>query len=45
MLRDDGNERAYLLEVRANGVDLMYEILNGDDVVLAERFLDDRVVA
>ena len=45
MPRDDGNERAYLLEVRANGVDLMYEIFDGEDIVLAERFLNDRVAA
>lgn len=40
-----GNKYAYLLEVRPNGVDLMYEILDGEDIVLAERLLDDRVAA
>ena len=33
-----------LLEVGAGGEDLVYEILNGEDVVLAESFLDDSVV-
>ena len=33
-----------LLEVGAGGEDLVYEILNGEDVVLAEGFLDDSVV-
>ena len=34
----------YLLEVGANSDDLVDEILNGEDVVLAESFLDDSVV-
>ena len=34
----------YLLEVGANGEDLVYEVLNGEDVVLAEVLLDDLVV-
>ena len=42
---DDGNKYAYLLEVRANGGDLMYEILDGEDIILAERLLNDRVAA
>ena len=43
--RDDGNKYAYLLEVGANGGDLMYEVLDGEDIVLAERLLNDRVAA
>ena len=34
----------YLLEVGANGEDLVNEILDGEDVVLAEGGLDDLVV-
>ena len=33
-----------LLEVRASGEDLVHEILNGEDVVLAESLLNDGVV-
>jgi hypothetical protein len=33
-----------LLEVRANGEDLVDQVLNGDDTVLAEVLLNDGVV-
>lgn len=41
----DGNKYAYLLKVRANSADLMYEILDGKDIILAEGLLDDRIAA
>ena len=34
--------QTYLLEV--NSEDIVYEVLRGEDVVLADVFLDDRVV-
>ena len=34
----------HLLEIGANGEDLVHEILNGEDVVLAQSPLDDGVV-
>lgn len=34
----------HLLEVGADGEDLVYKILNGEDVVLAKGLLDDLVV-
>jgi len=46
-IRAEGRQEqyAYLLEVRTNGGDFMYEILNGEDIILGERLLDDRVAA
>jgi hypothetical protein len=34
----------YLLEVRTSGENLMYEVLNREDIILSKRRLDDTVV-
>ena len=38
------SQDAHLLEVGAGSEDLVHEILNGEDIVLAESLLDDGVV-
>lgn len=42
--RSNAATSTHLLEVGASGEDLVHEILNGEDVVLAECRLDDGVV-
>ena len=34
----------YLLEVRSSGEDLVHKVLDGEDIILSKRRLDDAVV-
>jgi hypothetical protein len=37
--------RTYLLEVRATSEDFVYKILDGENIILSKRRLDDAVVS